>query len=264
MTPLADARDAARFGGKAAGLAGLIAAGLDVPPGFALSPDALGALAAGATLGELWPAVEALGGAVAVRSSATAEDGASHSFAGQHLTVLGVSNKTALLAAARAVKESGEGSAAYRRAHGLSETVEVAAVIQRLVEPVAAGVLFTRDPVTFAHHLVVEAAFGLGEAVVQGLVTPDYACLLWSGEITRRRAGEKDIALVREGDVVVERPVPEHRQGEFSVPDAVLVELARLAPRCEEVARGPADVEWAWDGERVWLVQCRPITVVRG
>lgn len=256
MTPLAEARAAARFGGKAAGLARLLAAGLPVPPGFAVDAAGLAALATPEGAAAAWARIT---GPLAVRSSAPQEDGPRHSFAGQHASVLGVSSAAALARAAATVQASAAGSAAYRAAHGLPP-VQLAAVVQGMVEAVVAGVLFTRDPLTGADRVVIEAAWGLGEAVVQGLVTPDHVHLDADGGLLRYDVGEKDVALHVEAGEVVERGVPADAAGARCLDAALLARLARLRAPCEAAVGGPADVEWVWDGAALWVVQARPIT----
>lgn len=262
MTPLAEATDRARFGGKAVGLGALTRAALRVPGGVAIDPGQLEALAAGTGAERTWDALAAIGAVFAVRSSALDEDSGAASFAGQHATVLGVTGCEQLVAAAETVRASGEASAAYREARGLGGRSSLAAVIQRVIDPVASGVLFTRDPVSGAHTLVVEAAWGLGEAVVQGLVTPDRAVLSAQGALLERTRGHKDVRLERAGSEIAEREVPAADRDRFCVPDPILAELAARTAVYESIAGGPADVEWAFDGDALWLLQCRAITTL--
>jgi pyruvate,water dikinase len=263
MTPLLQAHDSERFGGKARGLAGLLAAGLPVPPGFALDPLQLEALARGQQLEQAWARARELGPVHALRSSAADEDGAEHSFAGQHATVLGVDSAESLARAARRVLDSGANSAAYRARRGLGPP-RLAAVLQLLLDPVASGVMFTRDPLDGAELRVVEASWGLGEVVVQGLVTPDSFRLAPDGRLLEARPGEKDLRIVRRGEGLKQEALPEAWWHPLCVPAAALRALCVLAPLCEQVAGGPADLEWAWDGERIFLLQCRPITTLSG
>ena len=178
MTPLRDAFELAAFGGKAVQLGEALRAGLPVPDGYALSTAEVDLIVAGdaSALAELERAAATLNGPVAVRSSAVGEDSAGASFAGQHATVLHVEpDATAIAAAVRVVWESGrtESALAYRRKLGVDGPPQVGIAIQHMVDSDSAGVLFSRDPLTGEDVRVIEAAWGLGEAVVAGLVTPD-------------------------------------------------------------------------------------------
>jgi pyruvate,water dikinase len=257
VTPLHEAHERARYGGKAVGLARLLAAGLPVPGGFALAPDRLRAVRDDPH--EAWSRASALGSSFALRSSALDEDSSAASFAGQHESVLGVGSAASLAEAAERVIASGEASRAYREAKGIGGESVLAGVLQLLVEPVSSGVLFTRDPISGAERTVIEASWGLGEVVVQGLVEPDRFVLDRSGVVLEAHVGLKDIR-VRPGGVEEEVPVAE--QEIACTPRAVAEELARLVEVCERVAEGPADVEWAWDGSTLWLLQCRAITTL--
>lgn len=254
LTPLAEALARHRFGGKAVGLARLLAAGAPVPHGYALDPASLLALATNP--GATWARASALGPRLALRSSALDEDSSAASFAGQHESVLGVASEAALAEAAARLIRSGAASRAYREARGLGGESVLAAVLQRLVEPVSSGVLFSRDPVSGADHVVVEAAWGLGETVVQGLVDPDRLIVSRGGRVLDEHVGHKDLRIGIDG----EEAVPEQDRERPCVPREVLASLIAHVPTCESVAGGPADVEWAWDGTQVWLLQCRAIT----
>lgn len=257
--------DADLVGGKALGLARLLAAGLPVPPAFCLTAAAHARLRDDglrgdvALLHDIARAFEALGGGpVAVRSSATAEDGAVASFAGQQATVLGVRQLDELHAAIARCWASldAEGAVAYRRQHGLGP-MGMAVVVQRLVEADAAGVLFTRDPLSPDRRMLVEASWGLGESVVSGLVTPDRFSLDWqSGTVLDRQLAVKTIERTSHG----ERAVPADRQAAACLSDAQLAALAELGRRCEELFGEPRDIEWALAGGQLWLLQARPIT----
>jgi pyruvate,water dikinase len=263
---LADAVDASRFGGKAAGLARLIGLGLPVPPGFALTTAAAEAVAAGgANATPIVARAAALGPSLAVRSSALDEDGHVVSFAGQHLSLVGV-KPAALVAAVGKVHASGRTESArdYRRRLGLVPFAGMGVVVQRALAPRCAGVLFTRDPLTGADEIVVEAAWGLGEAVVSGLVVPDRLRFTPSGVLVEELVADKDVALVVGDDGAPrEHAVPAADARRPCLPDDARAALLELAARCTR-ALGPAlDLEWAVDGDGVWLLQCRPITRCR-
>jgi pyruvate,water dikinase len=241
--------EAARLGGKGAGLLRLFALGLPVPAGFVVTVDAFrrwGTIREDALPNEhrapLWAALDALGGGpVAVRSSAVAEDSGGHSFAGLHETVLDVRGPEALLAALTRcwASSASERAVSYRRAAGLPDSAaDMAVVVQRMVNAERAGVLFTRDPLG-SDDIVCEAVEGAGEALVSGRVSPQR----WT--------------LARDGAVILSRP-----EGIPLMDDVCLRELAAVGLRLEAALGGPQDIEWAQAGGRTWLLQARPITAL--
>nr|WP_239521946.1 PEP/pyruvate-binding domain-containing protein [Geodermatophilus sabuli] len=204
----------------------------------------------------------ALPAPLAVRSSVVGEDGARTSFAGQHLTVLNVTEPDAVAQAVARVGASAHSPSAlaYRRSWGVSRPPRCGVVLQHLVDPVAAGVLFSRHPVSGADELVVEAAWGLGTVVGEGLVVPDRFRLDPDGRLLDRVVGRKDRAVVARpggGTLVVE--VAAERAGRPCLGTAELTALADLARRCDEVFGGPSDVEWAWTPDGLSLLQRRPV-----
>jgi pyruvate, water dikinase len=265
LIPLVEADLEQRFGGKAVQLGVALRAGLPVPPGFALSYEA----ARRATSEpDSWR--EVLGGAlttvgpiVAVRSSAVGEDSATASFAGQHATVLGVRTASGLQEALLEVLASAstESAIAYRTKLGLDAAVRMGIVIQKLVLADVAGVLFTRNPVTGKDERVVEATWGLGEAVVQGLVTPDRVCMDRGGRVTESTIGEKDLAIRwAPSGGTEEVAVDPARVDAPCLDEGMLSSLDALATRCEEVFGGSQDIEFAFEGETLFLLQRRAIT----
>lgn len=267
MTAVAfeDSRDADRFGGKAVQLGAALRGGLPVPRGAALSVALVDAIAAGnpaasADLERVWSALRP---PLAVRSSAVGEDSSAASFAGQHFTCLNVRSAAGAIEAVTAIWRSAhcEGARAYRQRLGLSDTPRVAVVLQELIDADCAGVLFTRNPIDGADELVVEAAWGLGEAVVAGLVTPDRFRIARDGTVLERVAGQKDLAVrLAAGEGTQEVPVPSDRVRALCLDDRALATLARLAERCKSVVAGARDLEWAFVGETLHLLQCRRVT----
>jgi pyruvate,water dikinase len=246
-------------GGKALSLAQLLRAGLPVPPGFCVTTQAY-------RRGELdreaiATAYRSLGeGSVAVRSSATAEDGVVSSFAGQQETFLGIEGVEDLLRAIAACWASlaGERAIAYRRAQGIEERgLAMAVVVQRLVAAEVAGVLFTRDPLSPEPRLLVEASWGLGESVVGGHVVPDRFTLdRETGAMVDARRGTKTVERVGSEP----RPVSAERRAILCLNEPQLRDLAALGRAIEEHFAAPRDVEWAWADGRFWMLQARPIT----
>jgi len=264
--PLVDARDARAFGGKAVQLGAAIRAELPVPDGFGLAADLVDALARGeqTARAQLAAVCARLSGPLAVRSSAVGEDSAVASFAGQHATVLNVCGVQAVTEAVEAVWRSAwsESALAYRRRVGANEAVRIGAVVQTLVAADVAGVLFTHNPVTGADELVVEASWGLGEAIVQGLVIPDRYRIGRGGDVLDRTAGSKEVAvrLRADGDTRHESVEPELVE-ELCLADAELRGLHELAARCDDVfGSGPHDIEWAFEAGALYLLQRRPVT----
>lgn len=259
VVPLPEAGDEQLFGGKAASLARALGAGLPVPDGFALSWQLVDRIASGEEIA-LDDILRASGGRVAVRSSAVGEDSAGASFAGQHATVLHVTSLDALRAAIRRIHASArdESALAYRANMGLDGAPRMAVVVQRMIDADAAGVLFTRNPVTGANERLIESAWGLGEAVVSGLVTPDRFRLAADGTIVERSASHKELAIRAEGEVAL----GEEEAKRLSLDDEQLRALHRLAELCEHHFGGPQDLEWAIRDGALYLLQSRPITKV--
>ena len=257
------AQDLALAGGKGANLGELIRAGFPVPDGFVITTDAYAAAASAASIDPTDPiaararlmemavppevatavrdAYRALGGRVAVRSSATAEDLPEASFAGQQDTILDVDSEAALLNAVRRCWASlwNDRAVSYRTTQAVDErTLGLAVVVQRMVPAQVAGVLFTADPITGRRRrAAIDAVRGLGEQLVSGAVNPDhYLVDVKTGAVLERR-----------GDIV---------------DDTRLRELAAIGARIEAHYGKPQDIEWAIDGEKVWIVQSRDITTL--
>ena len=267
--PLEGAREESLFGAKAVGLGEAARGGLPLPPGFALPGPLVEAVAGGDELAiELVRGtVRPLGGPLAVRSSAVGEDSAEASFAGQHLTLLNVPSAEAVGDAVRAIWWSANSDSAisYRKRVGLFARPSVGVVVQVLLDPVAAGVMFTRNPVTGADERVIEASWGLGEAVVAGLVIPDMFRVARSGEILERTPGLKKVAIRSLPDGgTSEVPVSAELMEALCLTDGQLDQLNRLAARCEEIYGPARDIEWALANDQIYLLQCRAVTEKRG
>lgn len=204
--------------------------------------------------------------ACAVRSSATAEDLPTASFAGQQDTYLNVVGPAAVLWHVSRCWASlfTERAVTYRQRHGIDHrAVDMAVVVQRMVFPQAAGVLFTADPVTSDRRTTsVEATLGLGEALVSGLVTPDVHTVR-DDAVVARTVGTKKIAIVPSpGGGTEERAVDPALQDRPALTDAQVVALARLGRRIEAHFESPQDVEWCLVDGGFVIVQSRPITTL--
>lgn len=259
-------REVALSGGKGASLAWMTAQGLAVPPGFVITSAAFAeavdqeALRARTRVGDVAGARALVARAappraelasryeplsdrpVAVRSSACAEDSEAASYAGQQETYLNVHGLEAVVEKVVRCWLSffSDRAVFYRVEKGSLEDVAMAVVVQRMVDARRSGVMFTVDPVHGRRdRVVVEAAFGLGEHVVSGEVTPDHYTLDRAGAVKRTRV-----------------------RGERVMSDEDLAELTKLGLALAELNGCPQDIEWAWDDSQLYLLQSRPVTTV--
>src|SRR6188472_4342879 len=265
VVPFAKARESSLYGSKAVGLGDAARHGLAVPPGVALSGDLVEAVASGddKALERLTNAIADLPPPFAVRSSAVDEDGAAASFAGQHLTVLNVHSVADVPGAVRDVWWSANSDAAitYRQKVGLFTRPSVGVVVQTLLNPDVAGVMFTEHPVTGADERLIEASWGLGETVVAGLVVPDQFRLDRSGQVLARKAGRKRIAIrALPNGGTFEQQMGPAQVNQPCLDDPQLKALGQLALQCDKVYGPRRDIEWAFQGETLYLLQCRAIT----
>ena len=204
---------------------------------------------------------------VAVRSSATGEDGADASFAGMNETYTNIRGEADLIDAVQNCWASlfGPRVVAYRASRGFSADPAMAVVVQQMIASERSGVAFTADPTTDAtDRVVVEGAFGQGEVVVSGSVEPDtYVVAKENGEILSRRIGFKSFKIVRGPDGKDQRVELDEAQAEAVVlSDDEVREIADIAVRSERHAGSPQDTEWAIAGGKTYIVQTRPITTL--
>lgn len=203
---------------------------------------------------------------VAVRSSATAEDLPTASFAGQQDTLLNVKGERQLFEAIRQCWSSlfSERAIAYRIKNGFDHrSVRLAVIVQRLIVPDVSGVMFTADPITGNRSIIsIDASFGLGEALVSGLVNPDLYQVR-QGEIVKKQISCKKSAVctLAEGGTAVEE-LPEPKQKEQALSDEEIVTLARMGERIEAHYGSEQDIEWCLSGGQFYIVQARPITSI--
>jgi pyruvate,water dikinase len=265
VVALVKARDDAVFGSKAVGLGEAARGGLALPPGVALAGSVVEAVAAGEqrAIKKVAKCVRTLACPLAVRSSAVDEDGAEASFAGQHLTLLNVVSPDDLSDALREIWWSANSDSAitYRQRVGLFTRPSVGVVVQSLLDPETAGVMFTQNPINGADERMIEASWGLGEAVVAGLVIPDNFRVDRSGQVLERTPGVKKIAIRTLPDGgTVEQEVPAELVERACLDDEQIQELNRLADRCEQVYGPARDIEWAFADGELYLLQCRAVT----
>ncbi|GAA4557832.1 rifamycin-inactivating phosphotransferase [Pseudonocardia xishanensis] len=291
--------DLALAGGKGANLGELTRiAGVRVPPGFCVTVEAYRRVVAGSPsfeaaldrLAELGPGgaaevrrvVEAIplpadleaaitarvDGATgyAVRSSATAEDLPGASFAGQQDSYLNVVGAAAVIEHVRRCWASlfTERAVTYRQHHGIDHRdVHMAVVVQEMVVPDAAGILFTADPVSGNRRVAtVDATWGLGDALVSGLVNAD-VYRVSADEIVAPTIGAKDRAVrAVPGGGTADEVIPPAEQRRPVLTDAQVVDLVRLGRRIEAHFGRPQDIEWCLVGDAVHIVQSRPITTL--
>ena len=204
--------------------------------------------------------------AYAVRSSATAEDLPSASFAGQYDSYLNVVGPGAVLQHVSRCWASlfSERAVTYRLRNGFDQrTVQMAVVVQHMVVPQAAGILFTADPVTSSRKVAsVEASFGLGEALVSGLVNAD-TFKVRDGEVVARAVATKQLAIdALPGGGVKKVAVAPTRQEQPALTDAQVERLVHLGRRVEAHFGQPQDIEWCLAEGDFWIVQSRPITTL--
>ena len=204
--------------------------------------------------------------AYAVRSSATAEDLPTASFAGQQDTYLNVVGPAAILQHVSRCWASlfTERAVTYRLRNGVDHRqVQMAVVVQQMVFPHAAGILFTADPITGNRKVAsVEASFGLGEALVSGLVNADLYKVR-DGDLVAKTVGTKRLAILASpAGGTQEQPIAAERQAQPALTDAQVVRLAQLGRRIEAHFGRPQDIEWCLVDDGFQIVQSRPITTL--
>ena len=262
---LVDALDEKTYGGKCVSLGFALRAGLPVPPGYALGVELVNALAAGdcSAAAVVSPVFSDLAPTVAVRSSAVGEDSVEASFAGQHLSVLNVMSAESMLEAIKKVHASAftEEAIAYRHRMVVKGEPAIAVAIQKQIHSDVAGVMFTKNPLSGAEERYIEGSWGLGEAVVAGMVVPDSYRISATGDILEQVLGEKDVELVANslGDTI-EQSVDEQRVSSLCLGPPELEKLHGLALDCEAIYGEGLDIEWAFHSGRLYLLQCRSIT----
>jgi pyruvate, water dikinase len=221
---------------------------------------------------EAYASVAGPDAAVAVRSSATAEDTASASFAGMNETFLNISGPDAVIDAIRRCWSSlfGARTVFYRRKRGLGQAdMDIAVVVQLQVQSTRAGVMFTIDPSTGRDdRLVIEGSFGLGEAVVSGQVSPDRWVVSKDGlHVLAHETRHKELVIERaaDGQGTATRPAEHDEADAPALSDEEVRLLAELGCRIEEHYGSPQDTEWAFDAAgQAYILQSRPVTTTVG
>jgi len=267
--------DVALVGGKAANLSRLARMYHRVPDGFSLPVTAMDEGHPFDLRDEITAAISDLMNChripdfiAAVRSSAVDEDGATASFAGQHETYLNIVGADAIIQAVTRCWESAHSVHAldYRRQQGLSvEHPKIAVLVQQLVAADVAAVMFSANPITGSRdEVMINASWGLGESIVGGTVTPDTFVVRKSDlAIISRTIADKQHMTVSVLGGTHEVDVPRFLRNTTSLNDEQLLEMAKLALTLEETMEHPVDVECAYAGGELYLLQCRPITTLR-
>ena len=263
--------DVDRAGGKASSLAQMIQAGFPVPPGFVLTTEAFkryrGKAIPESFKEDVLKAFDQLGAdRVAVRSSAVAEDSSSASWAGQFESFLNVGRSDLIdkiLACWHSA--SNERVQFYAKSQGSSQDqLALAVVVQKMVESQAAGVMFTVNPVTGAKdQIMIEAVYGLGELLVQGMATPDnYLIDKNDLSVLEQSIAFKDKMMVYAESGIKEVGVTPEKQDDPALDSDQLNELAELGIKIEQHYGKPQDIEWTVENDHICIVQSRPVTTM--
>jgi len=203
---------------------------------------------------------------VAVRSSATAEDSSTASWAGELETYLNTTKDNLLETVKKCWSSLFTPRAIFYRIEKKmdADEVAVAVVVQKMVQSEISGVAFTVHPVTKKpNNMVIEAGWGLGEAIVGGQVTPDtYVIDKEKNTIIEKYPSTQEIMIDRIGNETKEMPVPEDKKEKQKLTDQEILELAEICKNIEKHYGKPQDIEWARENNKFYIVQSRPITTL--
>ncbi len=203
---------------------------------------------------------------VSVRSSATAEDLGDASFAGQQSSFINVKGNPELI---QNVKDCFASiftarSIYYRKKKGFDELVDIAAIVQKMIDSEKSGVMFSKNPVKNNEEILIEAVFGQGEGIVSGTIQPDQYTLTRNFEVLEEHISDKKLAIVRTagGETKTVTLTPE-KSNERVLKTHELKQLAEFAIKLEEHYDVPQDIEFALDEGKIYILQTRPITTLR-
>ena len=267
--------DVALVGGKAANLSRLARMYYRVPDGFCIPVTVMDEAHPIDLRDEVFAATSGLMAChslpelvAAVRSSAVDEDGAEASFAGQHETYLNVVGAEAIIHAVTRCWESARSERAleYRRQQGLSVShPQLAVLVQQLIASDVSAVIFSANPITGSHdEIMINASWGLGESIVGGTVTPDTFIVRKADlAITNRTIADKQRMTVSVPGGTREVEVPHFLRTQASLNDEQIIEAAQLALTLDATMSCPVDIECAYAGGELYLLQCRPITTLK-
>lgn len=265
-------KDINHIGGKGASLGEMTQAGISVPSGFIITTQTnqnfINEPLPVDVREDILKAFDGLNAErVAVRSSAVAEDSSQASLAGQLATFLNI-KKEDIIDRMRDCWSSikSERSLAYITEQNLSQDkLAVAVVVQKMIDSQTSGVIFTVNPVTKnPNEIMIEAVLGLGEGLVQGLITPDnFIINKKTIEIKNQDIQTQETMLTSIDGKNMEVPVPDDKKDKPAIIDDKVIELAKLAIRIENLYQKPQDIEWAIDDQgKIWILQSRPITTL--
>lgn len=203
---------------------------------------------------------------VAVRSSATAEDSAIASWAGELESYLNVSQKKLLTSVKKCWSSLFTPRAIfYRFEKKLQDSkVSVAVVVQKMIQSEVSGITFTVHPVTEdRNQMVIEAGYGLGEAIVGGRITPDtYVISKKDNTLLDANISEQRMMIVRSSDGTKEEKIAKAKQSQQKLPKVQILKLAKLCGQIERHYKSPQDIEWALEKGKIYITQSRPITTL--
>jgi pyruvate,water dikinase len=204
---------------------------------------------------------------VAVRSSATAEDLPSASFAGQQATFLNVKGEANLLLKIKECWASLFTPRAifYRVQNKIShDKIKISVIVQKMVQSEVSGVMFTLNPVTNEKdRIIIEAVWGLGEMIVQGSVVPDhYVVQKDTFSILSKEVSDQRVQLIKVNNTTKEVEVPKEKRAIQKITDREIVHLAKIGQKLQDHYYFPQDVEWAKEGRNIFIVQTRPVTTI--
>lgn len=255
--------DLSLVGGKGLSLGLMTQAGLLVPPGFVITTAVSGSIEQ--ITQELFVAFDELGvERVAVRSSAVAEDSADASWAGQFESYLNV-ERAGLLKAVQDCWTSVKDAQEYASTQDVSDNqLSLAVVVQAMVDSEVSGVAFSVNPINHdANQIMIEAVYGLGELIVQGMVTPDnYVLAKDSTQVISSQIASKTNMLAYKDGENKELPIDQSKQDASSLGEDQLEDLKELIMKIEDFYGSPQDIEWAYAKGKFYIVQSRPITTL--
>ncbi len=259
-------------GGKAASLGELISTGLPIPPGFVITTNCYKKFKNQGFPAEvkelILKAFDDLGSErVAVRSSAIGEDSKGASWAGQLETYLNTSKEN-LIETIRRCWEStySERALAYASEKNIDKNdLTIGVVIQKMIDSEVSGIMFTANPITNnKNQIMIEAGYGLGELLVQGIITPDNFLLdKKTFQILKSQIETQGTMLVYKNGENIQVPVPEEKKNKAALSEKQLIELARMGLVIEQHYSVPQDIEWAFEKGKFYIVQSRPITTIK-
>ena len=263
--------DVSEVGGKGASLGEMTQAGIPVPPGFVVTTETFRQFADSEipvdVIEQIYSAFDELGAErVAVRSSAVAEDSAAASWAGQLESYLNTT-RADLIDRIRDCRNSikSERALAYAEQAGANEEdLVVAVVVQKMVESEVSGVLFTINPITKnSEEVMIEAGYGLGEMLVQGMITPDNFLIdKKTLEIKQKNIDTQNTMLIYQDGKNKEVAVPEDKKSEAALTNEQVVQLVELGLKIEQHYGFSVDIEWALEKDKFYIVQSRPVTTL--